>query len=193
MSKQPIERTLDAQLLGRRVTFDYSETWIAWSVLGLRVILAYVFLQAGLSKLAEEGWTNPGGWSSESFLVFAVDDANPFKGFFDFLAEFTFLWDPLVMYGQILIGLALLLGIAFRFTALLGGMQMILFWLASFEGGFAAGLPIEHGYIVDYTLVYAILLFALGAIGAGRILGVDARIEAHPIVERNPWLKYLLG
>lgn len=191
--RTPKELTLDAQLFGRDVQFKYSETWIAWSVLGLRAILAWIFLQAGLGKLSEGGWTNPGAWSSESFLVFAIDEGNPFGGLFDFLAEFTVLWDPLVMYGQIIIGLALLFGVMFRLAALLGGLQMILFWLASFEGGFTEGLPIAHGYVVDYTLVYAILLFAMGAIGAGRILGLDAQLEESPIVQENPWLKYLLG
>jgi thiosulfate dehydrogenase [quinone] large subunit len=41
--------------------------------------------------------------------------------------------------------------------------------------------------------VYAILLFGLGAFGAGRILGLDAYLEDLEIVQSNPWLRYLLG
>lgn len=193
MSRSPAERTLDAQLLGRRVTFDYSETWIAWSVLGLRVIMAYVFLQAGLSKLADEGWTNPGAWSAEGFLVHAVDEANPFADILASFADYLWLFDPLVMWGQILIGLALLLGVFFRFAAFMGALQMFFFWIAAFEGGLAEGFPIAHGYIVDYTFVYMLILFALGAVGAGRILGIDEWLEQQPFVQNNPWMRYLLG
>jgi thiosulfate dehydrogenase [quinone] large subunit len=37
------------------------------------------------------------------------------------------------------------------------------------------------------------LLFGLGAIGAGRILGLDAAIEETDLVRNNAWLRYILG
>lgn len=193
MSTQPAERQLQAELFGREVTFGYSETWLAYSMVGLRLLLAWVFLQAGLSKLAEEGWTNPGAWTAEGFLVHGVSDANPFAPVMEFFAGYLWLIDPLVLWTQILIGLALLFGVFFRLAALGGALQMLLFWIAAFEGGLAAGFPIAHGFVVDYTLVYAILLFGLGAWGAGRVLGLDAKIEATELVENNPWLRFLLG
>lgn len=192
-SRKPAERTIDADLFGSDVRFDYSETWLAYSMLGLRIVLAWVFLQAGLSKLSEGGWTNPGGWGAEGFLLHGVAETNPFGPLFEFFAGYLWLVEPMVLWGQILIGLALLFGILFRFAAAMGAIMMLQFWLASFEGGLAAGFPIAHGYVVDYTLVYAILLFGLGAWGAGRIVGLDATIERSAVVEDNSWLKYLLG
>jgi len=191
--RSPAERTLDTELFGRPVTFDYSETWLGYSMVGLRIVMAWVFLQAGLEKLADSGWTNIGGWSAEGFLVHGINQANPFAPLFDFFADYLAIVEPMVMFGQILIGLALLVGALVRFTALCGGLMMLLFWLASFQGGFAAGLPIEHGYVVTETLVYALLLFGLGAWGAGRILGVDSWLEEQAIVQENPSLRYLLG
>lgn len=70
---------------------------------------------------------------------------------------------------------------------------MTLFWLASFQAGFIAGLPIEHGFLVNSNLVYVAILFGLGALGAGRLIGVDQYIEELELVENNSWLKYLLG
>ena len=35
MSNQPAERTLQSELFGRSVEFNYSETWLAYSMLGL--------------------------------------------------------------------------------------------------------------------------------------------------------------
>jgi thiosulfate dehydrogenase [quinone] large subunit len=56
-----------------------------------------------------------------------------------------------------------------------------------------AGLPLAHGWVVDDHAVYAALLFGLGAIGAGRIVGLDAYIEDLDVVQNNGWLRYLLG
>lgn len=171
----------------------YSETWLGYSMFGLRVVMAWVFLQAGLEKLAEGGWTNLGGFSSEGYLVHGVAEANPLKGAFLFFADYTWLIDPLVMFGQILIGLALLFGVFFRFAALMGSVMMFFFWTGGWQGGLLAGFPVEHGYFVTSELVYLLLLFGLGAWGAGRILGVDAALEELQVVRDNPWLRYLLG
>ncbi len=197
MSQQPAERTLDARLFGRSVTFDYSETWVAWAVFSLRIIMGWVFLQAGLEKLLDSGIGGAiddpltGGWDATGFLVGGTANS-PFHWMFDWMAGQAWI-EPLVVWGEILIGVALILGILVRWSAFWGAVMMLLFWLAALQGGLMAGLPVEHGYVVDYTLVYAFLLFGLGAVGAGRILGLDRRIESWEIVERNPWLKYLLG
>lgn len=193
MCAKPEERTLDAELLGRDVRFDYSETWLAYSLLGLRLVMAWVFLQAGLEKLAEGGWTNLGGFSAEGFLVHGVAEANPMKGLYLFFAEFLWLVEPMVMFGQILIGLALLFGILVRFAAFCGALMMSMFWMGAWQGGLLAGFPVEHGYFVDSSLVYVLLLFGLGAWGAGRIVGLDARLERTDLVRNNPSLRYLLG
>ena len=193
MSNQPAERTLQSELLGREVRFNYSETWLAYSMLGLRLVMAWVFLQAGLEKLLDGGIGEPLAWSSAGFLNNAIADGNPLQGVFLFFAEYGAIIDPLVIFGQILIGLALLVGAFFRFAALMGGLQMFFFWTAAWQGGLAAGFPVENGYFIDSSFVYMLLLFGLGAWGAGRLLGVDRYLEQTTIVTQNPWLKLLLG
>jgi len=71
--------------------------------------------------------------------------------------------------------------------------MMLLFWAAALQGGLFAGLPVAHGWVVDDHMVYAALLFGLGAFGAGRILGLDAYFEELEIVQNNRWLRLLLG
>lgn len=193
MSKQPSERTLRSELLGRKVEFNYSETWLAYSMLGLRVVIAWVFLQAGLGKLLEGGIGDPLAWSSTGFLQNAIPEANPLYGIFQIFAEYGAIIDPLVVFGQLLIGLALLLGVFFRFAAMMGSLQMFFFWTAAWQGSLMAGFPVSHGYFVDSSLVYLLLLFGLGAWGAGRILGVDGALEQTSVVQNNPWLRYVLG
>lgn len=180
-------RELQVELFGRQGSMNYSESWLGYSILGLRALMAWIFIQGGLAKILDPEW------SSTGFLENSVVEANPFFEMFQFFLQHPEVVDPMVMYGQLLIGLALLLGLAFRFAAAMGGLQMAFFWLASFEGGFMAGLPVEHGFLVTETLVYVVLLFGLGAWGAGRLYGLDTKIEEQEFVEENPWLKYFLG
>lgn len=192
-TRGPAERSLETELFGQSVCVEYSATWVGHSVLALRLVMAYVLLSSGLGKLAEGGWTDPGAWSAEDYLVHAVAEENPLSSLFRWFAEYTVVVDPLVMWTQLLMGLALLSGAFVRLACLGGAMQMVLFWTAAWTGGLAAGLPVENGYVIDSSFVYAVLLFALGAIGAGRILGLDAVLEDTHLVRENPWLRYVLG
>jgi thiosulfate dehydrogenase [quinone] large subunit len=190
---QPAEGRIDTELFGRSVSVNYSDTWLATSLLTLRVVMAWVFLQAGLEKMAQGGFGDPLAWSSAGFLENAIAEANPLAGLFAWFANYTAIVDPLVIFGQILIGLALLLGVAVRFAAMMGALQMLFFWTAAWQGGLMAGLPMAHGYVIDSSFVYLVLLFGLGAWGAGRVLGLDGKLEKTALVENNPWLRYFLG
>jgi thiosulfate dehydrogenase [quinone] large subunit len=101
--------------------------------------------------------------------------------------------DMLNMWGLTLTGLGLLLGAFVRWNAFWGAVMMLFYWLAALEGGLLAGLPLAHGWVVDDHLVYAVLLFGLGAFGAGRILGLDAYLEEMEFVRGNRWLRYVMG
>ncbi|MWV39757.1 DoxX family protein [Natrialba sp. INN-245] len=191
--RRPAERTLESTLLGRSVSFNYSETWVAYSIFGLRLVMAWVFLQAGLEKLADGGFGDPLAWSSAGFLNNAIAEANPVHGLFLWFGEYTAIVDPLVVFGQILIGLALLFGALFRFAALMGALQMLFFWTAAWQGGLLEGFPVENGYLIDSSFVYMLLLFGLAAWGAGRLAGVDGVLESSQPVRSNPWIRYLLG
>ena len=172
------------ELLGRAVAFEYSKGVIAYAILGLRLVMGWVFLQAGLDKVFNSEWTAAG------FLEFAIPENNPFKASFADMAG-SGLVDFMVQWGLTAVGFALILGIFVRFSAFWGAVMMVLFWAASLTGG--AFLELEHGWLVDDHIVYAGLLFGLGALGAGRIFGLDSIIEKSSIVRENTWLKYLLG
>jgi thiosulfate dehydrogenase [quinone] large subunit len=55
------------------------------------------------------------------------------------------------------------------------------------------GLPLAHGWVIDDHVVYAALLFGLGAAGAGRTLGVATHLEQFEFVKNNRVLRLLLG
>ena len=174
------------RLFGRPVAFEYSQTWIGYALVALRVVMGWVLFQGGITKVIDPEWTAAG------FLQFAIPEGNPFMNLWAGFAGSPVI-DFLVMWGLTLTGLGLIVGALVRWNAFWGAVMMIFFWMASLTGGLAQGLPLEHGWVVDDHIVYAVLLFGLGAFGAGRILGIDAILERTRAVRNSGYLRYILG
>jgi thiosulfate dehydrogenase [quinone] large subunit len=186
-------RTLDAELFGQETTFEYSERWLGYAIVSLRLVMGWVLFQGGVTKLVTYLDGNPeNNWTASGFLLNAIPEGNPLMGVWSSLAGMPLI-DMLNMWGLTLTGLGLLLGAFVRWNAFWGAVMMLFYWLAALQGGLLAGLPLAHGWVVDDHLVYAALLFGLGAFGAGRILGLDAYLEQLSIVQNNRWLRLLLG
>lgn len=178
--------TYTGKVLGRERDIEYSPSATTNALVGLRILMGWVMFQGGIVKLLDSEWTAAG------FLNFAIPDGNPFITQFANMAGSPII-DFLVPWGLTLTGIGLILGAFVRWNAFWAAFMMLMFWVASFTGGLAQGLPLEHGWVVDDHLVYAVLLFALGALGAGRIFGVDGFLEKTDFVRNNEWLKSILG
>ncbi len=173
-------RQLDTELFGRSVEFNYSETWIGYSLLSLRLIMGWTFFLPGIRHL----W-NP-EWSAQGLLLYGIPDGNPLTGLWTTLGnDWVWLLTPLNSIGLTLVGLALILGVFVRFSAFAGSLMMAFYWAAEY--------PFENAIIVDYHFVYIFILFGLGALGVGRILGLDAKLEKLDVVQKYPRLRLLLG
>ncbi len=145
----------------------------------LRLSMGWIFIWAGFDKLITD-------FSAEGFLIDA--SKGPLKELFvDMGQSETALdvVDPLVIYGQILIGFALILGVFTRFGLMMGSIQMFTFYLVQLWPPFNPFLD-EH-------IIYIFLMALLGALGAGRILGLDTYIERWKPVQKIPGLEYALG
>ena len=145
----------------------------------LRLTMGWIFVYSGFDKLFN-------GFSAEGFLVNAT--RGPLGAWFQGLGENSLAMDvinPLVVWGEILIGLALVFGVTTRFAAFWGATMMFMFYIAQF--------PPEHNPFVEYYLIYILVLGLIGALGAGRILGLDNLIERLPLVRRIPGASFLLG
>ncbi len=180
LKEQPVvtENVSRLRLFGRTFTFQYHDVLIPFTLL-LRVAMAWVFLWAGIEKLLE-------GFSAAGFLVNGT--SGPLKDFWVSLGQSSTavaIINPLVIVSQILIGVALLLGLFTRLAFLGAAAQMFLFYLAQY--------PPEFNPFLDYFIVYILVFALLGALGAGRILGLDRYIERWPWVRRSRWPRYLLG
>src|SRR5205823_15095756 len=112
---------------------------------------------------------------------------NPTHGFWVSLAGNGTLMpivNYLVVFGEVAIGAALILGLATRFASVAGALMMGLFWVAAWD--------FSHG-VIEYHSLLAIVTLALGIIGACEFFGLDAIVEKTQIISRPPALRYVLG
>jgi thiosulfate dehydrogenase [quinone] large subunit len=165
----------------------------ALGILAFRLTIGWVFLFAGIEKL----FLGEKAFSAAGFLQFgtlgtaagAADGAivNPTHAFWVDLATngtAMNIVNFLVPYGQVAIGLALILGLATRFAGVMGALMMAFIGLASWD--FANGF-------VNYHVVLMLSSLILAVIAAGEVYGVDAIVDEHPIIKRAPVLRYVLG
>lgn len=177
---------MENRFFGRNTKVEYNATTIGYAIVALRVLMGWVMFQGGIVKVLDPTWTAAG------YLQFAIPEGNPFAAQFASMAGSPAI-DLLVAWGLTLTGIGLIFGALTRWNAFWAAFMMMMFWAASLTGGLAQGLPLEHGYVVDDHLVYAVLLFAIGAFGAGRLFGIDQYLENTAFVKKNSWLKAILG
>ena len=139
----------------------------------LRVVLGALMLEAGLTKLLGGGFSISG---------YVSHGSGPFAALFaDFATASTGL-SPVVMWGETLIGLALISGLFLRFASYWGMLMMVLYYLPY--------LPPTDGWIskqVIYLFVYLTLIYS----GSGYYFGLDK--FATDLEARHPGLRWILG
>ena len=162
----------------------------------LRVFLGAAFLFAGLEKIFDFAGTGK-AFSAVGFLKFASGGAlpgsdpkaivNPTHDLWVSLAgngQLMPLVNWLVVVGETAIGIALILGIATRFSGIMGAVLMGFITVAAWS--FANG-PFNE------TVVYGIVALFLAAVNAGHAYGLDGFIEKTEFVTRTPVLRYLVS
>ncbi|HEX5578176.1 MAG TPA: DoxX family protein [Candidatus Limnocylindria bacterium] len=147
-----------------------------------RIVIGIIFLWAGLEKVMGVGL---GTWNADGFLQFATNgtlgwpfvsgepaEGQVFNPTHDFWAGVpgtafgtTIAW--LVPLGQMGIGVGLILGLLTRFSAAMGTLMMLFFFVAAWD--------FEFG-IVNQHLTYAVVTFGLAVVGAGNYYGLDRTV-----------------
>ncbi|MFK0156087.1 hypothetical protein ACIQVK_28950 [Streptomyces sp. NPDC090493] len=167
----------------------------AYAFAGLRLLTGFVFLWAFLDKTFGFGYATPSGkgW---------IDGGSPTKGFLSGVAagpmESTFHdwagqgWaDWLFMLGLLGIGLALIAGVGLRIAAVAGTLMMAFMWIAEWPPAkhlSDGSVSMSTNPFADYHLIYAVVLIALAAAGAGTVWGLGKIWARLPFVSRNHWL-----
>ncbi|MEV4643088.1 hypothetical protein AB0J80_37690 [Actinoplanes sp. NPDC049548] len=161
----------------------------------LRISTGFVFLWAFLDKTFGLGYATPaakawinGGSPTKGFL--SSIDVGPFQSMFHAMAG-TWWADWLFMLGMLGVGVAMILGIGLRVSAVSGTLIMAMMWLAEFPLAQAtsAGKPSgSTNPIVDYHLIYAIALIVAAAAYAGHTWGLGRFWTRIPFVQKHRWL-----
>jgi len=136
-----------------------------WPILLLRVYTGVFFAYYGFGKIV-------GGFAGDNlggFLTGRAEDSVawyrailevvvvPLQGFFAFL----------VAYGELALGMALIIGLATRYAAFFGAFMVLNFWLAK-----------GHGVLdsQNHDVIWFVILVVLGGLHAGRVLSVDQKL-----------------
>lgn len=161
----------------------------------LRLATGFIFLWAFADKFLGLGYATPserawtaGGSPTKGFLGHV--DTGPFRSMFHDWAGAAWA-DWLFMLGLAGIGLAVMLGISLRVSAIAGSLMMLLMWVAEWplsQTTSAGGPSGSTNPIVDYHVIYAIALVVVAAAHAGNTWGLGRLWAALPIVRANPWL-----
>src|SRR6056297_201019 len=182
---EPGTNTFESELGGLQVR-GRAHSLSAWFVLALRLMMGYAFLHSGWTKI-----TAAEPFSAAGYLT-NVTAASPLSGLFHWMGQtpwFVEFVNLAVPYGELLIGLGLLVGALTRLAAFFGAFMMLMFYFSNWD--------VAHG-LINGDFAYMLVFLAVAAFGAGRILGLDAIIEQYELdgealVEKYPKLGYLLG
>lgn len=170
-----LHATTDAPMLGFAAGRAIAVLRIAFGLTFLWAFVDKVF-GLGYATPAGKGWLD-GGNPTAGFLKGAE---GPFAGFYHSLVG-DFWVTPLFMIGLAGIGLALILGVALRVTAVAGVVLYLMMWTAA--------LPPTTNPVIDDHILGAITLIALALVGAGRTWGLADRWSELALVRRYAWLR----
>lgn len=132
----------------------------------LRLTLAWIFLYSSISKIIANDWT------SANFLK----EASTLKPLFDWFASPQNIdWvDFLNIYGQLALGIALLLGIFLPVAAIGGVAMMTLYYLAQLHFPYVGRGTLF--LLIDDHVIYSLCLLLLWKVDAGRYLGLKTKV-----------------
>ena len=155
------------------ISQSYSDLQI-FSLTFLRVLIGWHFLYEGLTKL----FSNP-AWTAKTYLLGSV---GPFASVFKALASNAVLLniiDYLNIWGLILIGLSLFIGLFSRPFKICGIALLLLYYVTYPPfSALAVNTPVEGNYwIVNKNLIEMAALFVLFVFPTSQISGIDRYIR----------------
>ena len=152
-----------------------------WVLTILRIAIGWHFLYEGIVKLTTSGWT------SASYLL---ESRWLFSGFFHWIAAHPGVLqvvDTLNIWGLILVGLGLMLGLLSRYAAIGGIVLLAFYYTANPPFISATGAYLEGHYVwIDKNLIELIALIVLFLIPTGQFVGLDGLLKAIRLKAHKP-------
>lgn len=133
-----------------------------WPIFVLRVYTGIFFAWNGFGKISRGNFAD----GMEGFLNFQLE--NSFAFYRPFIESVVLSNKPMfagvVAWGELAVGLAMIVGLATRYAAVAGAILVLNFW-------FAKGLPVLAG--TNHDVVWFVIFVVLGMVPAGQIAGLD--------------------
>ena len=149
-----------------------------WILTTLRILIGWHFLFEGISKLNS-------GWSSSSYLM---QSKWLFSGFFHWLISNNNslqIVDFLNIWGLILIGLFLFIGLFTRVASISGAVLLLLYYVAN-PPFVNSSTPSEgHFYIVNYNLIEAAILIAIASFRSDYLMSIQRLITFYHLKSKE--------
>jgi thiosulfate dehydrogenase [quinone] large subunit len=144
-----------------------------WPIVLLRVYSGVFFLYHGVGKIRHDDFAA----ALSNFLTGKLDSSFSFYRAFieSVVLPNKEIFSSLVSWGELTIGLALIVGLATRYAAFFGAFMVLNFW-------FAKGVSVFAG--TNHDIVWFVILIVLGFIPAGKIAGLDDGLS-----DRLPFLR----
>lgn len=109
-----------------------TQAWQSWALVPLRLFLGVTFVYAGLQKLTDPHYFDPAARDYIGHQISAFANGSPLHGFLvNVAAPQALLFGGLVAYGELAIGLGVLLGLFLRAASLCGLLINLVFFLSA--------------------------------------------------------------
>lgn len=143
--------------------------WQLWALVMLRVAVGWHFLYEGITKLLNPNWSS---------LGYLMDSGGLFEGIFQSMAGIPTLLnvvDILNVWGLVLIGAGLVLGLFTR-LATVAGMILLAFYYLSHPPilGVTYAIPTEGNYLwINKNLIEMLALWVILLFPTWKTIGID--------------------
>ncbi len=133
-----------------------------WPIVVLRVYTGLFFAWNGFSKVSRDNFAD----GMAGFLNSQLE--NSFAFYRPFIESVVLpnktMFAAMVAWGELAVGLAMIVGLATRYAAATGAILVLNFW-------FAKGAPVFDG--TNHDLLLFVVFVVLGMVPAGKIAGLD--------------------
>ena len=153
----------------------------------LRILIGWHFLYEGVSKLLTPGWTSKFYLLGSRWIFADLFHAMASSPAIIKIVDFMNVW------GLILIGLSLIVGLLVRWSSIAGALLLLLYYIADPPIlGYSFGAITEGNYQwVDKNLIELVMLIVFATLPVGYLFGFDHWIKRWK--EERPSAPYWAG
>lgn len=142
---------------------------LKWLLTVVRILIGWHFLYEGIAKILSSGWSSAPYLAGSKWIFAPLFSAMANNPSVVAVVDFMNIW------GMILVGLGLILGLFSRWASLGGAIMMFLYFIAYPPiPGYMFGIPVEGSYLwVNRNLIELFVLIAFVFISPGLWYGLD--------------------